>query len=59
MASEVNAKLCKANAARVSRPVRDERTGAEYASIRAAAAALNVTGPSIHYWIKKGRFVYA
>lgn len=58
LASEVNAELCKANAAKASRPVRDTSTGEEYASIRAAAEALGVTPPSVHYHLKKGRFSY-
>lgn len=56
--SEVNAELCRANSAKARRPVKDERTGYVYDSIRAASLALGVKAPSIHFHIKKGRFTY-
>lgn len=56
LASEANAELCRANSAKASKPVRDVRTGEVYASIRGAAAALNVTSPTIHYRLRKGLF---
>lgn len=56
--SEANAELCRANSVKARRPVKDERTGEVYDSIRAASLALGVKAPSIHFHIKKGRFTY-
>lgn len=45
-------------AAKVSKPVKDLLTGEVFPSGRAAAKARGVAGPTIGYWIKKGKFAY-
>lgn len=56
--SDTNKAHCLAMAAKVSKPVKDLATGEVYESRMAAARALSVTGPTIGYWVKKGKFAY-
>jgi len=56
--SDVNKAHCLAMAAKVSKPVKDVATGQVYGSRMAAARAFGVSGPTIGYWIKKGKFEY-
>ena len=57
--SDANKAHCQAMAAKVSKPVKDMTTGQVYESRMAAARAFDVTGPTIGYWLKKGKFEYA
>lgn len=56
--SKANVELCRANSTKARRPVKDERSGTTYDSIRSASQALGVKAPSIHYHLKKGHFTY-
>lgn len=58
LASDVNQAHCRAMAIRASKPVKDFATGHIYESRTAAARAFGVTGPTIGYWVKKGKFGY-
>lgn len=58
LASDENKEHCRAMAAKVSKPVKDLATGEIFPSGSAAAVARGVTGPTIGYWIKKGKFTY-
>jgi hypothetical protein len=56
--SDANRAHCAAMAAKASKPVKDLATGQIYESRAAAARALGVSGPTIGYWVKKGKFEY-
>lgn len=57
--SDANKAHCEAMAAKSRKPVRDLTTGRVYESRTAAAQAHGVSGPTVGYWIKQGRFSYA
>lgn len=56
--SDDNLARCRAMGAAARKPVKDLNTDTVYGSQRAAAAAFGVAGPTIGYWIKKGKFAY-
>ena len=56
--SEANKAHCKAMAAKSRKSVKDLTTGQVFESRTAAAKAHGVTGPTVGYWIKQGRFSY-
>jgi len=56
--SDSNKAHCLAMAAKTSKPVKDVATGLVYESRMAAARALGVSGPTVGYWVKKGKFEY-
>lgn len=56
--SDANKQHCVAMAAKSRKAVKDLATGQQYESQAAAARALGVSGPTIGYWIKQGRFAH-
>lgn len=56
--SDANKAHCLEMSAKARRPVRDLATGRVYESRSAAAREHAVSGPTIGYWIKKGKFEY-
>lgn len=56
--SDANKAHCAAMGAKARKPVKDLASGQVYESRTAAAAALGVTGPTIGYWVKQGKFEY-
>jgi len=56
--SDANKAHCLEMSAKARRPVRDLATGQVYESRSAAAREHAVSGPTIGYWIKKGKFEY-
>lgn len=56
--SDDNRAHCRAMGAAARKPVKDTSTGLVYESQRAAAKAFGVSGPTVGYWVKQGRFVY-
>lgn len=57
--SDANKAHCQAISAKSRKAVKDLSTGQIYESRSAAARAFDVTGPTIGYWIKTGKFEYA
>lgn len=56
--SDANKAHCATMGAKARKPVKDLASGQVYESRTAAAAALGVTGPTIGYWVKQGKFEY-
>lgn len=56
--SDENRAHCLAMSAKSRRPVKDLSTGVVYESRTAAAAAFGVSGPTVGYWVQKGKFEY-
>lgn len=54
--SEANLERCREMAAKSRTPVRDLATGIVYESRSAAAKAHGVSGPTVGYWIRTGKF---
>jgi hypothetical protein len=57
-ASAANLAHCATMGAAARKPVKDLSTGQVFESRTAAAAAHGVSGPTIGYWIKRGKFAY-
>jgi len=56
--SDSNKAHCMAMGAAARKPVKDLSTGQTYESRQAAARAFGVTGPTIGYWVRQGKFAY-
>lgn len=56
--SAANLSHCAALSRSARKPVKDLSTGQIFESRTAAAVAHGVTGPTINYWVRRGKFAY-